>query len=184
MARFVIEATALDGLKLIQRQRLEDSRGFFSRFFCADELALAGFAQPVAQINHTLTRRRGSVRGLHFQYPPHAEDKLVSCLRGEVFDVAVDLRKDSPTFLRWHAEKLSAENGRSLLVPKGFAHGFQTLSDDAELLYLHSTPYVQSSEGGLSPADPMLAIAWPLPFAEVSQRDAAHARLTPDFGGI
>lgn len=184
MARFGIEATALDGLKLIQRQKLEDSRGFFSRFFCAEELASAGFAQPVAQMNHTLTRRRGSVRGLHFQHPPYAEDKLVSCLRGEIFDVAVDIRKDSPTFLHWHAERLTAENGRSLLIPKGFAHGFQTLTDDAELLYVHATPYVQSAEGGLNPADPMLAIAWPLPFADVSQRDAAHAYLTPEFGGI
>jgi dTDP-4-dehydrorhamnose 3,5-epimerase len=140
MARFTVEATPLSGLKLIQRQKLEDSRGFFSRFFCAEELANAGFAQPVAQMNHTLTRRRGSVRGLHFQYPPHAEDKLVSCLHGEIFDVAIDIRRDSPTFLHWHAEKLSAENGRSLLIPKGFAHGFQALTDDAELLYVHSAP--------------------------------------------
>jgi dTDP-4-dehydrorhamnose 3,5-epimerase len=184
VARFVVDATALGGLKLIHRQKFEDSRGFFSRFFCAEQLAHAGFTQPVAQMNHTLTRRRGSVRGLHFQHPPHAEDKLVSCLRGEIFDVAVDIRRGSPTFLHWHAERLSAENGRSLFIPKGFAHGFQTLTDDAELLYLHSTPYVQSAEGGLNPADPMLAIAWPLPFADVSQRDAAHACLTPEFGGI
>jgi len=174
----------LSGLKLIQRQKLEDSRGFFSRFFCAEELANAGFAQPVAQMNHTLTRRRGSVRGLHFQYPPHAEDKLVSCLHGEIFDVAIDIRRDSPTFLHWHAEKLSAENGRSLLIPKGFAHGFQALTDDAELLYVHSAPYVQGAEGGLSPTDPMLSIAWPLPFADLSQRDSMHAYLTPEFGGI
>lgn len=184
MPRFDVSATALGGLVLIQRQKLEDSRGFFSRFFCAEELASAGFSQPVAQMNHTLTRRRGSVRGLHFQHPPHAEDKLVSCLRGEIFDVAVDIRRDSPTFLRWHGEVLSAANGRSLLIPKGFAHGFQTLSDDTELLYLHSTPYFRDSEGALNPADPALAIAWPLPFADLSERDAKHPMLTPDFRGV
>ncbi|MDM0033296.1 dTDP-4-dehydrorhamnose 3,5-epimerase family protein [Variovorax sp. J22P271] len=184
MPRFEVSATGLAGLKLVQRQLRVDSRGFFSRFFCAEELRLAGFAQPVAQINHTLTRQRGTVRGMHFQHPPHGEDKLVSCLRGEIFDVAVDLRRDSPTFLQWHAEVLSSENGRSLLIPKGFAHGFQTLDDDTELLYLHSTPYVQSSEGGLNPADPALAIDWPLPLGELSARDAGHALLTPEFRGV
>ncbi|WP_307616828.1 dTDP-4-dehydrorhamnose 3,5-epimerase [Variovorax boronicumulans] len=184
MPRFDVTATRLDGLKLIQRHKLEDSRGFFSRFFCAEELACAGFSQPVAQMNHTLTHRRGSVRGLHFQYPPHAEDKLVSCLRGKVFDVAVDLRRDSPTFLAWHAEELSAENARSLFIPKGFAHGFQTLADDTELLYLHTTPYVQGAEGGLNPADPALAIAWPLAFADLSARDAAHPFIPSDFRGV
>lgn len=184
MSRFTVAATALGGLVCIQRQRHEDARGFFSRLFCADELATAGFRQPVSQINHTLTRRRGSVRGLHFQHQPHAEDKLVSCVRGEVFDVAVDLRKNSRTFLQWHAEVLSAENMRSLLIPKGFAHGFQALSDDVELIYLHSEPYAPGAEGGLNALDPVLAIAWPLPFADLSDRDAMHPYLTPDFGGI
>ena len=184
MSRFTVAATALDGLVCIQRQRHEDARGFFSRLFCADELATAGFRQPVAQINHTLTRRRGSVRGLHFQHQPHAEDKLVSCVRGDVFDVAVDLRKNSRAFLQWHAEVLSAENMRSLLIPKGFAHGFQALSDDVELIYLHSEPYAPGSEGGLNAHDPVLAIAWPLPFADLSDRDATHPYLTPEFGGI
>jgi len=101
-----------------------------------------------------------------------------------VFDVAVDLRKDSPTFLQWHAEILTADNDRSLLIPQGFAHGFQTLVDDVELLYLHSAPYAQSAEGGVSPTDPKLAIAWPLDLAELSPRDAAHPYLTNDFGGI
>jgi dTDP-4-dehydrorhamnose 3,5-epimerase len=184
MAKFSILNTNLEGLHIVQRGRIEDVRGFFSRFFCFEEISAAGFLQPIAQINHTLTRQRGSVRGMHFQFSPHSEDKFVSCLRGEIFDVAVDLRKDSPTFLQWHSEILSAENGRSLLIPQGFAHGFQTLIDDVELLYLHSAPYVQSAEGGLNPADPMLSIAWPLEFAELSSRDAAHSYLTNDFGGI
>ncbi|MDQ0572436.1 dTDP-4-dehydrorhamnose 3,5-epimerase [Variovorax paradoxus] len=184
MARFSIRDTSLNGLHVVQRRKVEDSRGFFSRFFCADEIATAGFLRPISQINHTLTKRRGSVRGMHFQFPPHSEDKFVSCLRGEVFDVAVDLRKDSPTFLQWHAEILTADNDRSLLIPQGFAHGFQTLVDDVELLYLHSVPYAQSAEGGLSPTDPKLAIAWPLELTELSPRDAAHPHLTNDFDGI
>lgn len=184
MTKFLVSDTGIDALRVVQRQRIEDARGYFSRFFCADELAQAGFTQPIAQINQTLTRCQGSVRGLHFQHPPHAEDKFVSCLRGEVFDVAVDLRKGSPTFLQWHAETLSANNMRSLFIPKGFAHGFQTLCDDVELLYLHTTPYVRTAEGGLNPLDPVLGIAWPLPFAAMSDRDAAHPSLTPDFGGI
>ena len=118
----------------VQRQPLQDARGLFERMFCADELAAAGWTQPIAQINHSVTRQRGSVRGLHYQRPPHAEMKLVSCLRGEVWDVAVDLRAGSPTFLQWHAEHLSPSNACALLIPPGFAHGFQALTDDAELL--------------------------------------------------
>lgn len=184
MARFDIAALPLAGLALIGRQRVEDRRGSFSRFFCADELAAAGFSKPVAQINHTLTRARGAVRGMHFQHPPHAEDKLVSCLKGEVFDVAVDLRAGSPTFLQWHGEVLSAANMRSLLLPRGFAHGFQTLTDDCELVYLHSHPYAALAEGGLNPRDPTLAIAWPLPPTEMSDRDSGQAFVTAEFNGI
>jgi dTDP-4-dehydrorhamnose 3,5-epimerase len=167
-----------------QRQRCTDHRGFFSRFYCAEEFAEVGFALPVAQINHTLTRQRGAVRGLHFQYPPHSEDKLVSCLRGEIFDVAVDLRRGSPTFLRWHGEILSAENCHSLVIPQGFAHGFQALSDDCELIYLHSRPYAAGAEGALNMRDPALAIAWPLPFTDISERDSRHPYLTGEFTGI
>lgn len=183
-SKFKLAPTSLEGVLSVQRHVIEDERGFFSRFFCADELLSAGFFKPVAQINHTLTRQRGSVRGLHFQHPPHAEDKLVSCVRGQVWDVAVDLRRHSVTFLQWHAEVLGADNMRSLMIPKGFAHGFQALSDDAELIYLHSEPYNPGSEGGLNVRDPMLAIAWPLPFADISERDASHPYLNSDFGGI
>ena len=179
-----IRTTALRGVSVVTRTRREDARGFFSRFFCAEELAATGFALPIAQVNHTLTRRRGSVRGLHFQHPPHAEAKFVSCLRGEVFDVAVDLRRGSPTFLQWHGEMLSCANGRSLIIPQGFAHGFQALEDDCELLYLHSQPYAAAAEGGLRATDPRLKIAWPLPLADLSERDAAFALLAADFAGL
>ena len=183
MSRFELSLTPLADLIIVQRLRAQDERGFFSRFFCAADLLAAGFAAPIAQINHTLTMRRGSLRGLHFQRAPHREDKYVSCLRGEIYDVAVDLRPESPTFLKWHAEVLSAENGRSLMVPQGFAHGFQTLTDNCELIYLHSQAYVAGSEAGLRATDPALGIDWPLPFADLSPRDAAHPLITSDFPG-
>lgn len=184
MKRFTVTDLPLAGLKRVQRQRLGDDRGFLARLFCAGELAAAGWVKPVAQINHTYTARKGTVRGMHFQHPPHAEMKLVSCIRGEVWDVAVDLRAGSPTFLRWHAERLSADNGCALLIPEGFAHGFQTLADDVELLYCHSAAYVPQAEGGLHPNDPRVGINWPLPIAELSARDAAHPLIEADFKGI
>jgi dTDP-4-dehydrorhamnose 3,5-epimerase len=174
----------IDGAWGIQRRALGDSRGFLSRIFCADELAGAGWHRPVAQINHTLTRREGTVRGLHYQRAPHAEMKLVNCLRGEVWDVLVDLRPRSRTFLHWHAERLSAENLFALLIPEGCAHGFQTLTPDVEMLYVHSTPYADEAEAGLDPTDPRLAINWPLPISEMSLRDQSHPPLTDAFDGV
>ena len=161
-----------------------DTRGFLSRLFRADELAAAGWKKPIAQINHTSTARRGTVRGMHFQRPPHAEMKLVTCIRGEVWDVAVDLRRGSSTFLHWHAEQLSAQNRCALLIPEGFAHGFQTLTDDVELLYCHSESYTPAAEAGLHPHDPAMAISWPLPVTELSARDGQHPLLTAAFKGI
>lgn len=184
MSRFELSPTPLAGLQVVQRLRLGDSRGFLARVFCADELRMAGWTQPIAQINHTLTARRGTVRGMHFQRPPHAEMKLVSCLRGEVWDVAVDLRQGSPTFLQWHAQTLSAENGRALLIPQGFAHGFQALSDGAEMLYCHSAAYNSGAEDALNPRDAKLAIDWPLVIGEISERDAGHAFIGDHFEGV
>lgn len=184
MSRFRVDQLPLRGLARVERQRLGDSRGFLARLFCAEELAAAGWRRPVAQINHTYTARRGTVRGMHFQYPPHAEMKLVNCLRGEIFDVAVDLRRHSPTFLQWHGEILSAENGYGLLIPEGFAHGFQTLCDDVELLYLHSNAHVPDAEGGLNAEDGAIGIRWPLEISEMSARDRQHQKLPSDFSGI
>jgi len=184
MARFDFRDTPLPGLKLIQRKPIEDSRGFLARVFSVDEFRLVGMEKPVAQINHTLTRSKGAVRGLHFQYPPHAEVKLVSCLAGAVFDVAVDLRTASATFLRWHGEVLSAENRRCLLIPEGFAHGFQTLTEDAQLLYLHTATYHPEAEAALNFADPTLAIDWPLPVTDLSDRDRMHPFIDSHFSGI
>lgn len=184
MSRFAVTDLPLNGLRLVERQRLGDRRGFLSRLFCADELAAAGWIKPIAQINHTYTATRGTVRGMHFQHPPHAEMKLVSCIRGEVWDVAVDVRAGSPTFLHWRAEHLSADNLRALLIPEGFAHGFQALTDDVELLYCHSAAYAHDAEAGLSPLDGRLAIPWPLPVAELSAKDAAHPLVETGFEGV
>lgn len=184
MSRFTITDLALPGLKLVARQRLGDARGFLSRLFCVDELAAAGWHKPIAQINHTRTALRGSVRGMHYQMPPHAEMKLVSCIRGEVWDVAVDLRANSPTFLQWHAQTLSADNGHAMLIPEGFAHGFQTITDDVEMLYLHSVAYNPTAEAALRFDEPRLRITWPLAVTEISARDRAHALLPPAFEGI
>ena len=183
-SRFKFTATPLSGLMLVERQCTSDNRGFFSRFFCSEEFAGIGFTLPVAQINHTLTSHKGAVRGLHFQRPPYAEEKIVSCVCGEVFDVAVDLRIGSPTYLRWHAVTLSADNHCSLMIPQGFAHGFQALTTDCELIYLHSMHYSASSEDALNIKDPSIGISWPLPLTEISARDANHRHIDSTFTGI
>ncbi len=184
MERFNMMPTPIFGLMVAERLPIGDDRGSFERVFCDQTFAPLGFTSPVRQINRSITRQRGTIRGLHFQLSPHGEDKLVSCLRGEVFDVAVDLRHGSPTCLRWHGEILSAANRRSLFIPKGFAHGLQTLSDDCELLYVHSAPYVAEAERGLFYADPKLSVKWPLPPAGLSHRDTLWPALTDDFTGI
>ena len=184
MNRFTILDTPIADLKIVERQQLGDSRGFLARLFCADELAAAGWHKPIIQINQTLTQKQGTVRGLHFQSDPYAEMKLVTCLRGAVWDVAVDLRTGSSTFLQWHAEKLSAANHRALLIPEGFAHGFQTLCDDCELIYLHSRAYTPGAEAGLNPKDPMLTITWPMAITELSARDSQHSMLDQKFKGV
>lgn len=162
----------------------QDPRGHFMRCFCTSELAQALGPHHIVQINHSRTESIGAVRGLHFQRPPHAEMKLVRCLRGRVFDVAVDLRPDSPTFLQWHSEILSPENTRMMIIPEGFAHGFQVMEPGSELLYLHTATYHPASEGGVSWNDPLLGIRWPLPVTDLSERDRQHPSLAsqiPEF---
>jgi dTDP-4-dehydrorhamnose 3,5-epimerase len=184
MSRLDLIDTAIQDLKVVQRKPLGDSRGFLSRMYCAEIFMAFGVNKPIAQINHTLTQNKGTVRGLHFQYSPYAETKLVSCIKGEVFDVAVDLRKNSPTFLKWHAEILSADNHKSLLIPEGFAHGFQTLTDNCELIYLHTESYQPSAEGALNVLDCALKIKWPLDITELSERDRKHAMIDQSFQGL
>jgi dTDP-4-dehydrorhamnose 3,5-epimerase len=184
MSRFRIIDLPLPGLKRVERLIGGDVRGFLSRLFCNEELRVAGWHTPIAQVNHTLTTRKGTVRGMHFQHAPYAEIKLVNCLHGEIWDVALDLRIESPTYLCWHAERLSSSNHSALLIPAGFAHGFQALSDDVELLYCHSEPYTPGVEAGLNPLDPRLAIAWPLPVMALSAKDSSLPMINSDFQGV
>jgi dTDP-4-dehydrorhamnose 3,5-epimerase len=182
--RFQFHSTPLVGLYVIEPQPLQDARGSFERLFCQQEFQAMGLMKPIVQINHSFTRQKGAIRGMHFQYPPQIETKIVRCLRGAIFDVAVDIRASSPTFLHWHGEMLTSANGKMLYLPDGFAHGFQTLEDDVELLYLHTALYDAGSEGGLSFRDPQLDICWPLAPTDISERDQRHALIGEQFQGI
>lgn len=182
--RFIFSQPSIPGLWFAERKVFEDNRGVFSKLFCTEEFFKIGINKPIVQINHSVTRIKGTVRGLHFQYPPHAEIRIISCLRGVVFDVAVDLRKGSKTFLSWHGEKLSPENRKSLIIPEGFAHGFQTLTDDCELIYLHTGFYVPESEGGFNVEDKRIAVDWQLPVSGLSERDKNLPFINDAYEGV
>jgi dTDP-4-dehydrorhamnose 3,5-epimerase len=184
MSQLVIKDLPLIGLKLIERKNIGDARGFLSRLFCAEELAAAGWHRPIAQINQSFTAHRGTIRGMHYQLTPYAEMKLVTCIRGKIWDVVIDLRTNSPTFLQTQAELLSADNRSAILIPEGFAHGFQAQTDNCELIYLHAASYNPQAERGLRFDDPQLAITWPLPVSHLSERDQSLPVLTPQFRGI
>jgi len=175
--RFV--ETPLPGVWVIEPDRLADERGWFARTFDSDEFRARGLNPAVVQCNSSYNARRGTLRGMHYQAEPHGESKLVRCVRGAVYDVAVDLRGDSPTLRAWHGVELSAENGRALYISAGLAHGFQTLSDDTEMLYQMGHPYVPEAARGVRFDDPAFAIEWPAPDGPriVSERDACF----PDF---
>ena len=179
-----VQATPIDGLTLIERRPHADDRGTLDRLFDDDEIGrlLPGFR--TSQVNHSVTRRRGTVRGMHYQTPPNADAKVVTCLRGRVFDVAVDVRHGSKTFLQWHAEVLEPGKNRSFVIPEGFAHGFQALTDECELLYVHGAPYCAEAEAGLRPDDPALEIDWPEPPILMSQRDMTHPLVATDWQGV
>ena len=179
MPLVIFTATAVSGAWLIDPERLADDRGFFARTFCADELAARGLDARVAQTSIAWNRERGTVRGMHWQAPPHAEAKLVRCTRGAIHDVIVDLRPDSPSYRRHVAVELSAENRRQLYVPPGCAHGYQTLADDTEVAYQMSEPFAPAAGRGARWDDPAFGIAWPLPVTVISDRDRAY----PDFAG-
>ena len=184
MSALHFTATGLPGLHRVQRRLNTDDRGHFARLFDLEALQTLGWHGGVAQVNHSATRYAGTVRGLHLQRPPHAEWKLVSCVRGRVWDVGVDLRQNSPTFLHWHAETLDADQGLALLLPPGVAHGFQALSDEAELVYVHSQPHRPDHDSGVHPLDPRLALPWPLPPIRLSAKDQAWPALDNDFQGV
>ena len=176
--------TSIPGVCVIESTVFHDSRGAFSRLFCSREMHAVLGPRAIVQINHSITHRVGAVRGLHYQYPPHAEMKIIRCLKGCVFDVAVDLRQDSPTFLKWTAIKLTPENRRAFVIPEGCAHGFQVLEADSELLYLHTAFYTPDAEGAVRFDDQRIGVDWPLEPTDLSKRDISHPHLEESFKGI
>lgn len=180
----IFTPTSLPGSYVIDLTPRNDHRGWFARTYCKKEFEQIGNTREFVQMNQSYTREKGALRGLHFQRTPHREIKVVRCLAGAVYDVIVDLRKDSPTFLQWFGVELSAQNKKTLYVPEGFAHGFQTLEENSELLYLVSEFYTPESEGGLRYNDRALKIQWPLPVGDLSEKDAAHPFLTDNFQGL
>lgn len=168
----IFTETNLSGAFIVDLERREDDRGFFARMFSQDEFADRGLEPIIAQANVAWNRRRGTLRGMHFQYPPKAESKYVRCTRGSIVDVIVDLRPESPTFLMHTSVELSADNHRGIYVPRRFAHGYQVLEDDTETTYMVGEFYSPRDEGGLPYDDPQLGLLWPLPVAEISPKDA------------
>jgi dTDP-4-dehydrorhamnose 3,5-epimerase len=177
--RFV--ETPLRGAWVLELEKLADERGWFARTFDPEELREHGADPDVAQCNASFNASRDTLRGMHYQAAPHGETKLVRCVRGAIFDVAVDLRPDSPSYCRWHGVELSAENGRSFFIPKGMAHGFQTLAEDCEVLYQMGQRYVPEAARGVRFDDPAFGIRWPAPQGAliISERDASYADFVP-----
>lgn len=179
-----LELTSIAGVLVAESTAYKDQRGAFSRLFCSREQQEILGSRSIVQINHSVTRRVGALRGLHYQIYPHAEMKIVRCLRGRVFDVAVDLRKGSATFQKWTSRELTPENRRAMVIPEGCAHGFQVLEPDSELLYLHTEFYASEAEGAVRFDDPMIGVKWPLAPTDLSDRDLHHPLLDKNFEGV
>lgn len=180
----IFNETPLKGSYVIELQPHADDRGWFARTFCKEEFSRIGHDKEWLQLNHSYTKNRGLVRGIHYQLPPLGEIKLVRCIAGEIYDVIVDIRKNSSTFLKFFGLELSAENKKMMYIPEGFAHGFQTLTEDCELIYHHTAMYTPAMEAGLRYDDELLGIQWPIPITAMSQKDRAHDYLDKDFKGI
>jgi dTDP-4-dehydrorhamnose 3,5-epimerase len=180
----IFNETPLKGSYVINLEPFRDDRGWFARTFCKEEFQQIGHQKEWLQLNHSYTKEKGLIRGLHYQLPPFSEIKLVRCIAGKVYDVIVDIRKNSSTFLQWFGAELSAENKKMIYIPEGFAHGFQTLTDDCELIYHHTAMYKPGSEGGLKYDDRRLGIQWPFTTRALSERDKAHKYLDKEFKGI
>ena len=183
MNRFNFRKLSIDGVFEITNIPISDERGFLSRLSCANELQNLGWKNNVIQINRTLTRQIGTIRGMHYQKPPASETKIIICLKGEIFDVAIDIRKESKTFLKYISLKISEEQNNMLLIPKGFAHGFQTLTNNVELLYLHDYKYSPEYDSGLNPLDPSININWPITENKISKKDS-NSRLINEYNFI
>ena len=176
--------TKLKDLYIIKLEPFQDNRGFFSRVFCKNELKEIGLNKEIVQINQSLTKTKGTIRGMHFQYPPRTEVKIIKCVRGLIFDVAVDIRKNSPSFLQWHSEILSNENFKMLYIPEGFAHGFQALENNSEIIYFNSEFYSPECEGGIRYNDPKIKINWPMEPSEISKKDYNFKLIDESFKPI
>jgi dTDP-4-dehydrorhamnose 3,5-epimerase len=176
--------TSIAGVCVVESTVFQDKRGAFSRLFCTNELQPILGQRVIVQINHSVTHRVGAVRGLHYQHPPHGEMKIVRCLKGRVFDVAVDLRQGSPTFMNWTSVELTPESHRALVIPEGCAHGFQVLEASSELLYLHTAFYTPSAEGTVRFDERRIAVDWPLAPADMSTKDLSYPHLGESFTGI
>ncbi|MBP7272640.1 MAG: dTDP-4-dehydrorhamnose 3,5-epimerase [Saprospiraceae bacterium] len=177
-------ATTLSGSFVVSLTPFQDERGWFARTYCEKEFDQIQHTKHWVQLNHSFTAKKGTIRGMHYQLPPFAEIKLVRCIAGAVWDVIVDIREASPTFLQWFGIELSAQNRKMLYIPEGFAHGFQTLTDNAELIYHHSEFFTPKTEGGLRFDDTTLAIQWQLPATEISDRDRNHQLIDDNFKGF
>ena len=180
----IFKETNLKGAYIIDLEPHGDHRGLFARTFCTKEFAQIGHHKPFVQFNHSLTVEKGTIRGMHFQKPPHAEIKLIRCVRGRVYDVMVDIRKNSPTFLQYVGVELSDQNRRMIYIPEGFAHGFQTLEPNTELIYHHTNFYEPNAEGGMRYDDPILNIDWKFPPTALSAKDEKYPLLNPAFAGM
>ena len=176
--------TPLEGMYEIRTSSVADARGRFTRLFCERELTPIRPGLHFTQINLSETRGVGTLRGMHYQKPPAAEAKLIRCLRGRVFDVAVDVRSGSPTFLHWHAVELAEDNDRAVFIPEGFAHGFQTQTEEVHLLYMHTAPWTPTCEAGLRHDDSRIGISWPLEVTSISDRDRGYAFVDASFTGV
>jgi dTDP-4-dehydrorhamnose 3,5-epimerase len=179
-----IEQTKIAGVAIIHSEPFTDNRGFFNRVFCQKELEAIRSDIVIAQINHSMTKTKGTIRGLHFQYQPYSEMKIVRCIKGSIFDVAVDLRKGSCSFLQWHGEILSAENMKALVIPEGCAHGIQSLEDNTEMIYISASPFCREAENGIRYDDPKVAIQWPLDRTIISEKDLSYSFIPNDYEGI
>jgi dTDP-4-dehydrorhamnose 3,5-epimerase len=166
--------TPISGLMLAKLSPICDERGYFTRLYCHEKFASVGFGDPIVQSNQSMTVSKGTVRGMHYQLPPYSETKFVRCTSGRIWDVAVDIRQDSASFGQWFAQELTPDNFLMMLIPAGFAHGFQALEDGSSLLYMVSAPYSASAERGLRFDDPALAIEWPLEPIGISPKDRLH----------
>lgn len=180
----IFQPTPLSGSYLVIPEPVADNRGWFARTFSKDIFQQIGHEKEWVQMNISVTNVAGTIRGMHFQVPPYREIKMVQCIKGRVFDVIIDVRKDSPTFLQWMGTILSGENHHLLYIPEGFAHGFQTMTDNCELIYHHSEYYKSGFEGGIRYNDPLVKIDWPVDVTEISARDSQHPLLTDQFKGI